>query len=274
MTRRDPESEPRAFLGAELQRGRLAAGYLSQEALAAKLGFDRSVIGKAETGERPPTAEVLAAWCATCGLDPDLFARLATLARHSDGPVPSWFEGWLEAEAEAHTLRVWSPVLVVGLLQTPEYARALFLATGMDDDTAQEHVEVRIGRQAILDRASPPQLVAIVDESVLHRLIGSPEIMAEQLAHIADLSERPNIGVQVVPSAIGANAGLSGTFNLATSDGGPEVFLMEAVEDVTTESSSLVRKAASTFVRIQADALPRAASRNLILEAAEQWKAP
>jgi transcriptional regulator with XRE-family HTH domain len=274
MTRRDPETEPRAFLGAELQRGRLAAGYVSQEALAAKLGFDRSVIGKAETGERPPTAEVLAAWCAACGLDPDLYARLAALARRADGPIPSWFESWLEAEVEAHTLRVWSPLLVPGLLQTAEYARVLFLATGMDDDTAQEHVEVRLGRQAILDRASPPQLVAIVDESVLYRLIGSPEIMADQLAHIVELSERPGISVQTIPSAAGGCAGLSGAFDLASSDGGPDVLRIEAVEDVTTEGRSLVRKATSTFVRIQADALPRAASRAMILEAASQWKAP
>jgi|GEM_PF-1563079 transcriptional regulator with XRE-family HTH domain len=69
MAGRDPETNPAAFLGAELRRARLAAGFSSQDSLAAKLGFDRTVIAKAETGDRPPTTEVLAAWCATCQLE-------------------------------------------------------------------------------------------------------------------------------------------------------------------------------------------------------------
>lgn len=272
MAGRDPEADPRAFLGGELRRARVAAGFSSQDALAARLGFDRTVITKTETGERPPTADVLAAWCDACQLDEDLFARLAALARRSDGPVPSWFEGWLDAEGEAHTLRVWSPVLVPGLLQTAGYARALLVATGLDEEAAQEHVGVRLNRQTILGRLNPPHVVAVLDESVLRRLIGSPQVMADQLVHVAELSERPNISVQIVPSELGANAGLCGAFDLASGDGAPEVLRMDAVEDVTAESRSLVRKAADIFVRVQADALPRAASRALVLEAAEQWK--
>ena len=270
----DPERNPAGFLGAELRRARVAAGYSSQEALAARLGYDRSVIAKAETGERPPSPEVADA------IEAELFpagpsglvGRLAALARRAGGPVPSWFESWLEAERDAHMLRLWSPVLVPGLLQTAGYARALFLATGLDEDAAQEHVSVRLDRQAILERPHPPHVVTVLDQSVLHRLIGSPQVMADQLMHIAELSERPDLSVQVIPADTGANAGLSGAFDLASGDGGPEVVRMEAVEDVTVESRSLVRKAANIFVRVQADALPRAASRTLILEAAEQWK--
>jgi transcriptional regulator with XRE-family HTH domain len=270
----DPERNPAGFLGAELRRARVAAGFSSQEALAARLGYDRSVVAKAETGERPPSPEVADA------IEAELFpagpsgfvGRLAALARRADGPIPSWFESWLEAEREAHMLRLWSPVLVPGLLQTAGYARALFLATGLDEDAAQEHVSVRLDRQAILERPHPPHVVAVLDQSVLDRLIGSPQVMADQLLHIAELSERPDVSVQVISADTGANAGLSGAFDLASVDGGPEVVRMEAVEDVTVESRSLVRKTANIFVRVQADALPRAASRTLILEAAEQWK--
>jgi hypothetical protein len=119
-------------------------------------------------------------------------------------------------------------------------------------------------------------VVCVLDESVLGRLIGSPLVMADQLAHLAHLahlSQRPGVSVQVIPSASGANAGLSGALDLASGDGGPEVLRMEAVEDVTTDSRSLIRRAANIFVRVQADALPRAASRALILEAVERWKA-
>src|SRR5579859_6383208 len=88
--------------------------------------------------------------------------------------------------------------------------------------------------------------------------------MADQLARVADLAERPSVIVQILPSETGANAGLSGAFTLASADGAPEVLRMEAVEDVTVESRSLVRQATNIFVRVQADALPRAASLALI----------
>jgi transcriptional regulator with XRE-family HTH domain len=272
MARRDPDTDPKAFLGRELARARKAAGFSSQDALAARLGFDRTVIAKAESGERVPTDEVLDAWCEACDLDRELFGRWAAFARRTDGPIPSWFESWLEAERQAHMLRIWQPLVMPGLFQTAEYARALFLAAGADQDRADDLVTVRLDRQAILERPDPPHVVAVIDESVLHRLIGSPQIMADQLAHLADQAERPNVSVQVLPSQTGANAGLSGAFDLASADGAPEVLRMEAVEDVTVESRSLVRQATNIFVRVQADALPRAASLALIREAAEQWK--
>jgi transcriptional regulator with XRE-family HTH domain len=272
MARRDPDTDPKAFLGRELARTRKAAGFSSQDALAARLGFDRTVIAKAESGERVPTDEVLDAWCEACDLDRELFGRWAAFARRTDGPIPSWFESWLEAERQAHMLRIWQPLVIPGLFQVAEYARALFLAAGADQDRADDLVTVRLDRQVILERPDPPHVVAVIDESVLHRLIGSPQIMADQLAHLAAQAERPNISVQVLPSETGANAGLSGAFDLASADGAPEVLRMEAVEDVTVESRSLVRQATNIFVRVQADALPRAASLALIREAAERWK--
>lgn len=275
MARRDPETNPAAFLGGELRRARLAAGFSSQDSLAAKLGFDRTVVAKAETGERPPTDDVLAAWCVACPIDADLFGRLVVLARRADGPVPRWFEDWLEAEGEAQSLRIWSPILIPGLLQTAEYARALFLAeqTDTSDDAIDALVAARLQRRAIFDRPDPPDVVVVLDELVLHRLIGSPQVMHDALAYVAELSRRPNLVVQVVPAGNGANAALSGAFYIAAADGMPETMQMVGVEDQTTERRSLVRKAAVAFDRVRADALPRDASRDLILKVAdEKWK--
>lgn len=272
---RDPRSDPAAFLGAQLRRARLAAGYASQDSFAAALGFDRSTITKAETGSRPPTDDVFAAWCDACKVSDELrevLSGLLTLARRTDGPVPSWFESYLEAEGAAHTLRIWQPLILPGLLQTADYARALFTATGHDADKADEMVAARLARQAIFDRARPPNVSVVLDESVLYRLIGSPQIMHDALAHAAALSQRPYIMVQVLPAENGANAGLGGAINLASSDGTPEVLLTEAVEDQTHETRPLVQKASDTFDLVRADALPRVASRTLMLEAAEQWK--
>jgi transcriptional regulator with XRE-family HTH domain len=269
---RDPKLSPPAYLGKKLRQGRTVAGFASQDALAAKLGFDRTVITKAETGDRVPTDTVLEAWCEACGLDLELFTELAELARASDGPVPTWFTDWLDAEREAHTIRSWQPIIVPGLLQTPDYARALFVAAGAEDDRADALVTARIERQAILDRADPPGLWFVLDETVLHRRVGSETIMHDQLAHLAELSQRQNVGIQVVPAACGANAGCVGALTVASVDGAPDVLLTETVEDVTTERRPLLRKALEIFDRVRYDALPRTASLELITEVAEQWK--
>jgi transcriptional regulator with XRE-family HTH domain len=269
---RDPRSDLGAYLGEELRRARLAAGIDSQELLARELGFDRTVIVKAETGSSPPSKDVAPKIAARFPeLCNGLYVALAEIARRSNGPIPGWFADWLEAEREAHTLRVWSPILIPGLLQTAEYARALFLAVGSDEDSAAELVGARLDRQSILDRPNPPHVIAVLDESVLHRLIGSPAIMADQLAHVASAAERLHVSVHVLP-ATGANAGLSGAFDLASSDDTPDILRTESMEDQTTESRALVRKASVIFDLVRRDALPRVPSRTLILEAAEQWK--
>ena len=87
---------PREFLGKELCRARVAAGFSSQQALADHLGFERTTIAKVEAGERVPSDPVLMAWAQACNLDIEHYRRLAELARTSDGPVPAWFEYWLE----------------------------------------------------------------------------------------------------------------------------------------------------------------------------------
>lgn len=265
---------PRQFLGKELCRARVAAGYSSQQALADHLGFERTVIAKAEAGERVPSDPVLTAWAKACDIDTEHYQRLADLARTSDGPVPAWFEYWLERERTAHMLRYWQPIIVPAMFETAEYRRAVVMAAGNDLERADELVAATLDRQLVLQGADPPEVVAVLHEMVLHRLIGSAEIMFDQLIHLAGLSERPNLSIHVVPSGIGAHAGLGGALNLASGDGGPDVLHMDGTpEGTTTETRSLVRKAAVAFERIRGYALPRDQSRDLILEVAnEQWK--
>lgn len=270
----DARTSPKVFLGERLRRARVAAGYSSQDALAAKLGFDRTVIGKAETGDRVPTPDVLAAWCEACGLDAGLYADFAELARSSDGPVPTWFESWLEAERDAHMLRYWSPIIVPAIFETAEYRRAVVMAGGIDPERADELVTATLERQRVLSRTDPPEVVSVIHESVLHRLIGSPQVMHDQLTHLASMAGRPNISVHVVPSNAGAHAGLSGDISLASGDGAPDVLHTDAVpEGHTTETRSIVRRAAVTFERIRRDALPCAQSCDLVLRTADEvWK--
>jgi hypothetical protein len=96
--------------------------------------------------------------------------------------------------------------------------------------------------------------------------------MHDQLVQLADMSARSYIAVQVVAASTGANAGLAGSFMIASFDGRPDVMYLDAVEGQTVESNTLVRKTAVVFDQVRADALPRTASRDLILKVAgEQW---
>jgi hypothetical protein len=128
-------------------------------------------------------------------------------------------------------------MLIPGLLQTADYARALFLAAQTDtsEDVIGALVAARLERQAILDRPDPPDIVVVLDEAVLHRLIGSPQAMHDALVHVTELSRRPYIVVQVIPVSNGANAGLAGAFDIACADAMPETLRTESVEDQTTE---------------------------------------
>ncbi len=265
---------PRQFLGHELCRARVAAGFSSQQALADRLGFERTVVAKAETGDRVPSDPVLTAWARACAIGTAPYQRLAARARPAGGPVPTWFEDWLHAEREAHILRFWSPIIVPAIFETADYRRAVVMAGGNDLDRANELVTATLERQSVLLRPDPPEVVAMLHEMVLRRLIGSPAIMYDQLIHLAEVSERPNISVHVVPAHTGAHAGLSGDISLASGDGNPDVLHTDAVpEGHTTETRSLVRRAAVTFERVRRDALPCAQSRDLIVEVAnEQWK--
>lgn len=150
---------------------------------------------------------MLAAWCEACGLDLDMYNGLAEPARSADGPVPSWFEDWLEAERTARVLRYWSLIIVPALFETADYRRAVVMAGGIDPERADELVTATMERQSVLSRADPPEVIAVLHELVLRRLIGSPVVMHDQLAHLAELADRPNISVHVVPSSAGAHAG-------------------------------------------------------------------
>jgi transcriptional regulator with XRE-family HTH domain len=274
MTRNlDATRSPVAFFGAELRRVRVAAG-LSQEQLGRQLSFSGDMVGKVETSERSPTPD-FAARCDSAFPHLDgLFSRILELARRWNGPYPQWFRDWLDAEREATSLRTWQPILVPGLLQTADYARALFRAgqsASTTDDELEELVSARIERQAILDRPRPPELWVTLDEAVLHRHIGSRKIMYDQLLYLADISWRIGITVQVVPAEVGAHPGVLGAFTIAGFGGAPSILYAEtAVEGQTIERAALVSKAALAFDQLRAEALPRGASRELIGKVAEQ----
>jgi transcriptional regulator with XRE-family HTH domain len=268
----DPTTGPLDFFGAEVRRWRTSAG-LSQEQLGQRVGYSGAQVGKVETGERAPSQE-FAQHCdqALPGAG-GLFLRIYHLARRWDGGYPSWFVEWVQAEGRAITLHTWEPLLIPGLVQTPEYARALFQAwrSARTDAELDQLVSARIERQLIFERPNPPSLWAVIDEGVLTRCVGSPQTMRDQLAHLLDVSDRLRITVQVVPAGAGAHAGLLGAFAIAGFGDAPGLVYLESPDQgQTTQRSSVVVKVSETFDTLRAEALPRGASRDLIRKVAEE----
>jgi transcriptional regulator with XRE-family HTH domain len=273
----DPDQSPAHFFGAEFRRARESAN-MSQTTFGVGVPCDVSTVSRIENGELSPSDAFLDTTLATF---PDLallvrFYRASSKWSASSGPVPRWFEEWLRAEVKATSLRYWQPIIVPGLFQTADYARALLVAAQVDtsEQAIDALVAARLARRAIFDAPEPPDVVAVLDESVLHRLVGSPQIMYEQLTELAELSERPYITVQVVPASVGATAGLGGPLNLASADGVADVLHRDSVaEGHTTETRSLVRAAAVAFDHVRGDAHSRGQSRDLILRLADElWK--
>lgn len=132
---RDPRTHLGAFLGEQLRAIRAEADYASQDDFSPAIRKDRSVIGKAETGESPPTESVLGDWLDLCGVNGRLramFEGVTRIARVRENPGQAQAEPFYEAEARAHTLRYWASIILPGIVQTPAYATELFRAIRYD----------------------------------------------------------------------------------------------------------------------------------------------
>jgi hypothetical protein len=273
---RDPRTHLGAFLGEQLREIRVEAGYASQDDFSPLVRKDRSVIGKAETGESPPADSVLADWLDLCSVSGRLrvmFEGITRIARVRENPGQAQAEPFYGAEARAHTVRYWAPIILPGIVQTPAYATELFKAMRFDAAKVAERLEVRMARQAILERPDPPDITIVLWEPVLHHQIGSPEVMREQMSRLVALSDMPTVTIHVLPSLHGANPGLGGALQLAATADAPELLLSDSlVEDQLSNNPEVVRRASSTFNNVRSDALNRAGSRAILTEAAELWK--
>jgi transcriptional regulator with XRE-family HTH domain len=267
-SRRDPDRSALALFAEELRAARTQAG-MSRDDLAVKLSYSASLIGMLEGLHRVPQAD-FAQRCDEAFGTPGTFARMQQRLRNL--PFPASFRPFAAYEEIASTLRAFEHAIVPGLLQTAEYARAV-LATrpNTTDDEIDDLVTVRLARQAILERDDPPLLWAVIDEAVLHRPVGTSQVMHDQLMHLVGMSGRPNITVQVVPYSAGAHSGLLGAFVIAEFNDDPGiVYLDTAIDGQTVEEPAMVAKAALTFDTLRSEALPRGASRDLIMRVAEE----
>jgi DNA-binding XRE family transcriptional regulator len=272
------EDDPRRLLGGLLRQARAEAG-LTQDAIGHAVSVERTGITRMEGGERHLSHDALAAWlerCEVTGLAESGIRAMWRAARrrgYDDDPLKAWFVGWVDAEKNAHLLKYWNPVLVPGIVQTPEYAYEVFRACGRSHEQATADVDARVQRQGVLNRVDPPTVVVVMWEPVLHHQVGTAEVMRGQLTRLLEVSERPGVLVHVVPSAFGANAGLGGPVSLATVTGKPDVLLTSSLlEDVVTTDAAQAKVASHTLEVVRGVSANTLDTRRIISEAITAWE--
>lgn len=159
--------------------------------------------------------------------DPEMRQWLSDLARTSRDRgwvtdirkyVPEQFHRFLDWESALVARRQFETILIPGLLQTADYARAVIggVNPGLTEDEIERRVLARTSRQRILRRAEPPQLHVILDAGVFERPVGSARIMREQLRSLTEAAESDNVVIQVLPKSVGASPALEGPFSILT----------------------------------------------------------
>jgi transcriptional regulator with XRE-family HTH domain len=259
-----------AMFSGELRRARARAG-LTQDQLAERISYSPSLIAHVETGSRAPSADFAARADDALGTD-GLLTRLQPLVRSE--AYPAWFRDWVEIEREATALRWFEPLLIPGLLQTEDYARAVLQAAhpASTDGEVDRLVLARMDRQAVLARDDPPMLWVVIDEGVLTRPIGGPDVMRAQIDKLITAAQQPKIILQVIPTSSGAHAGLDGDFIIASFDGSPDVvYLNNALAGQVVERPTDVARVTLLYDILKTEALSTGASLDLARKACIQW---
>jgi hypothetical protein len=266
------EQEPStgaAFLGAEVRSWRLQRE-LSQRELGLKANYGQQYVAKVEAGERLASPEFADA-CDRVFCTPGTFARLRK--RASQHGYPDWFIPYVQSERQATGISNYSAPLVMGMLQTPEYAREVFEAVHprASANKIDELIEGRLRRREVMEKDAPPLLWCILNEACLRTVVGGPEVMAAQLAHLLKEAESPHITLQVLPFVVGAPPAAE-SFTLLTFDEGPNVAYVDtAMEGHLIDSAEAVANATATYERLRAAALHPEQSLSMIRRVMEEY---
>ncbi|MEU8269397.1 helix-turn-helix transcriptional regulator [Sphaerisporangium sp. NPDC049002] len=263
----------------QLRRLRDAHGLtLEQVAASSEGAFNASTVGRYETGDRIPRQGDLRVLLEIYGVEGEERMALLTLAREARQRGWWWpdrqslkagFDIYLGLESEASTIRIYHDQLIPGLLQTEDYARTVIKAINMTstEEEVDQLVRLRMARQNGLSGDKPPHLWAVLDEALLTRKVGGPAVTSAQLRHLADMSRRPNVTIQVLPSEIGAHPAMESHFYLLEFPGPSDphvVYLEQATSGLAVESPTEVSRYTLIFGQLTAMALTPEKSVELI----------
>jgi transcriptional regulator with XRE-family HTH domain len=264
--RRSPTVRRRR-LGIELRRLREHAG-LTIEKVATALECSDSKISRIETGRVGATPRDVRDMLDLYGVGGEQREALIQVAR--DARQKDWWQAYSDTfavplvglEAAASSIRIYGALVVPGLFQTADYARAVIRATRPDLPAAQVErwVQLRMARQELLARDDPPQLCALLDESVVRRPVGSRQVMREQLRHLVEAAALPALQLQVLPFSAGEHAALAGAFSIFgfPDPADPDVvFLEHGRSDLYLENAEEVERHVQAFARLRGAAAGR-----------------
>lgn len=267
-----PGASPMHHFGAEVRRARESAG-MTQSDLGDLVPCDKATVSRIEAGLTQPD-EAFARACDSA------FPQMNGWYSRFWADAQSWGAGFTPAfrdfasyEAKAVTLWGFEHIVIPGLLQTEEYARAMLERhPNVTGEQVTDRVAARMARQAVLCQENPPMFWVLLDENTLHREVGGANIMHGQLAHLAGMATRPNITVQVIPRT-GAHPGLLGAFAIAETPDSRVAYLEHIADGTTTDSPAIVAQVSMRFDALRTEAFRGTESLALIENAAEEWKA-
>jgi len=274
----------RMMLGAQLRRLREAAGVTPEQA-GAEIRGSRSKISRLETGrvgfKIRDVADLLTLYGVT---DDQLRSEFLDLARQSARPdwwakysgiLPDWFETYLGLESAASAIRSFEIQFVNALFQTEDYARAVTRLShqGAPLGEIEHRVALRLKRQELLSRPSPPWIWAVMDESVLRRPAGGAAVLRAQLHRLIEVAAMPRVTIQVVPFARAGHAGESGSFTLlrfGERDLPDVVYIEQLTSAIYLEQRPDVEHYLEVMDQLSGNALPPEATTRFIEQAVRE----
>lgn len=261
--------EPRGRFAQELRRLRREKG-LSLRELGEALGWDPSLFGKMESGVTlggPEVAEALDQFYGT----PGLLIALWELAAADPTRFREQYRRYMSLEAEATSLWHFAVSVLPGLLQTPAYAHELLAAGGINGDELTRQVEARIGRRELLEGALAPRFRSILSETVLRTPLRDAGEWREQLEHLIEVADRPNVTLQVLPFSSGPH-GLNSTavMFLRMPEGRTVAYTENANRGELVEENGPVEHLQLAYDAVRDLALAPAESRKFIMRMLEE----
>ncbi|MDI5964019.1 Scr1 family TA system antitoxin-like transcriptional regulator [Streptomyces sp. SL13] len=272
----DGSSNPRAFFGSEFRRLREAAG-LTQAELGKLLYITGSYVGLFETGARWPKRRQDVEHMDVVLASDGHLTRVWEMATRTPY-FPDYFQHQAKNEQMATKIEDFSATLVFGLLQTPDYARAVFRAGSpfLTEEEIDRRTATRMGRAKVLrtkDGTCGAQLWVIIHESVLRTPVGGPEVMRGQLLHLTQLIGTHRVVIQVLPFSAGAHALASGSVTLMELRDQPTVAYVEGpCAGQVLSDPAIVRRLRQSFDLVRAAALPPQESAALIDTLAREYR--
>ena len=261
----------RQFVGKEIRLAREAKG-LSRVELAKKFPVSESLVRWWESGRTMPTDQCVGKLITILGLPEMIQHVLDDLV--SNEVAPEWLGKWVTLEKRATSLLAFAPLVIPGLLQTEEYARAVLCLGKESPLDLEERVGERLKRREVLGREDPPLYHVVLDEAAISRPVGSAGIMHDQLEHILEVAERAEmIIIQVIPFGAGAHAGFAGgAMEIVSFDGAEVAYVDNALRGHVVEKPEDVAVIRRLWQKLSAKALPEDVSAQLIRKAAGKWE--